>query len=310
MRNCTWFSYANWALHFQGRHPHLSKRRYRINWTVSYLVLACSLIIWLYDYTQLGPWPIPVGYLFQSMSLPHPNFWEIFQCCFYLSNSTQHTMWMVRHSSNLWKGAGMVLRLVSKKHRWCWGLPSCCKRELWWLSWLERIVMIKLAWEICLEARVRSKRQSKALLKKVWMNYIGLPLEWTFLKDVLSTQPWHLSTFGERVEDKGAPIGCRPMTSSWQIRCFYQLSSRGPGGTSQQNRCNSLTWKNPQGLRAELIADNAMNALWHLRISKYSKKREKVSRGLQSLFKSFYAGFISVSEKRDKTRHHTFDNKG
>ena len=37
------------------------------------------------------------------------------------------------------------------------------------------------------------------------MIYIGLPLVQTFLKDVLGSQPWHLSIFGKRVEDKGAP---------------------------------------------------------------------------------------------------------
>jgi hypothetical protein len=31
----------------------------------------------------------------------------------------------------------------------------------------------------------------------------------TFLKDVLGAQPWHLSIFGERVENKGAPCWIR-----------------------------------------------------------------------------------------------------
>ena len=43
-------------------------------------------------------------------------------------------------------------------------------------------------------------------LKQIWTNYIGLSVVQTFFHYVLRTQPWHLSIFGERVEDKGVPI--------------------------------------------------------------------------------------------------------
>ena len=57
------------------------------------------------------------------------------------------------------------------------------------------------------------------------MNYMGLPVQ-TFVKDILGTQPWHLSILGERADDERAP--CWILTSSLQMRCFSQLSYRGP----------------------------------------------------------------------------------